>query len=106
MDFNAVRNKKIKNPCGDIAKVRSAVNAHGLQFGLTVNDNGFYPSPTNDGQYASDVQANIEKYWHKGCLSPGDRVIFESWVANGVPNNLPESDSTSHSGIVAANINI
>lgn len=101
VDFNAVRNKRIKNPCSDIASVRNAVLAHGLSFGLTINDNGYYPSPTSDAQYAADVGSNIKKYWSNGCLSPSDRVIFESWMPNGVPKNLPESNPTSLSGIVA-----
>lgn len=106
IDFNAVRNKKIKHPCNDIAQVRAAVTGHGLQFGVTVNDNGYFPTPTSDSEYAQDVKSNIAKYFSAGCLAAGDRVVFESWVANGIPANLPESDPTSHTGIVSQNLGI
>lgn len=100
VDFNAVRNKKIKNPCAEIDRIRQAAVGRGLTFGVIINGAG-YPPPKSNSDYANYENTWISKFWSQGCARPSDRILFQSWEVGGVPSNLPEQDGTTGTGLVA-----
>ena len=79
VDFNAVRNKKIRNPCAEIDGIRQAAVSRGLTFGVILNGAG-YPPPRDNAAYASNFRNSVHKYWSQGCAKPSDRLLFQTWA--------------------------
>jgi hypothetical protein len=94
IDFHAI--KDMHQAARDVSQIKQCGDKLGITFGAILNN-------LNAVSGADYVQGTLRHMnFYEGSVTRVGHAIFESWeVATGLPQNLPVTNATTHTGLIA-----